>query len=109
MQANGLGVSPPRRILDRLRRHHAGVLAHLPMFVHASHMGYQMAGMPMDATMLTGMGLIPFGLLLAACGHAAAPPRGRRSRRRAAAVPCRRRRGAEPRALEAGAWCWCWR
>lgn len=43
----------------------AGVLAHLPMFIHASHMNYQMVGMPMDNTMLTGMGLIPFGLFLA--------------------------------------------
>lgn len=43
----------------------AGVLAHIPMFMHASHMGYQMVGMPMDATMLTGMGLIPLGLILA--------------------------------------------
>ena len=46
----------------------AGVLAHLPMFMHASHMGYQMVGMEMDATMLTGMGMIPLGLLLAAWG-----------------------------------------
>jgi MFS transporter, putative metabolite:H+ symporter len=43
----------------------AGVLAHVPMFIHASHMNYQMVGMPMDNTLLTGMGLIPFGLLLA--------------------------------------------
>lgn len=45
-----------------------GVLAHVPMFMHASHMNYQMVGMPMDATMLTGMGLIPFGLFLACFG-----------------------------------------
>lgn len=45
-----------------------GVLAHIPMFVHASHMGYHMAGMPMDNTMLTGMGLIPLGLVFAAYG-----------------------------------------
>lgn len=43
----------------------AGVLAHVPMFIHASHMNYQMVGMPMDSTMLTGMGLIPLGLFLA--------------------------------------------
>lgn len=47
-----------------------GVLAHVPMFVHASHMGYHMAGMPMDTTMLVGMGLIPLGLLFAAYGLA---------------------------------------
>lgn len=46
----------------------AGVLAHFPMLVHASHMGYRMAGMPMDATMITGMAMIPAGLLLAAYG-----------------------------------------
>lgn len=43
----------------------AGVFAHFPMFVHASHMGYRMAGMPMSNTMLMGMGLIPLGLAMA--------------------------------------------
>jgi len=38
------------------------------MFVCASHMGYRMAGMEMDAMMLSGMALIPAGLLLAAYG-----------------------------------------
>jgi putative MFS transporter len=46
----------------------AGVLAHIPMFMCASHMGYQMAGMAMDLPMLVGMALIPLGLLLAAYG-----------------------------------------
>jgi putative MFS transporter len=46
----------------------AGVLAHIPMFVCASHMGYRMAGMEMDAAMLAGMALIPLGLVLAAYG-----------------------------------------
>src|SRR6059058_1606939 len=46
----------------------AGVLAHVPMFICASHMGYRMAGMAMDAPMLAGMALIPAGLLLAAWG-----------------------------------------
>ena len=45
-----------------------GVLAHVPMFMHAAAMGYRMVGMPMDATMLTGMGLIPIGLLLSSYG-----------------------------------------
>jgi len=45
-----------------------GVLAHLPMFIHASHMNYRMAGMPMDAAMMIGMAVIPIGLLLAAYG-----------------------------------------
>ncbi|WP_323845524.1 MFS transporter [Microbulbifer magnicolonia] len=45
-----------------------GVLAHIPMFVHAAHMSYHMAGMPMDTNMLVGMGLIPLGILLAGYG-----------------------------------------
>ncbi|WP_348728797.1 MFS transporter [Rheinheimera texasensis] len=46
----------------------AGVLAHVPMFIHASYMDYQMVGMPMDNMMLGGMALIPLGLLLAMYG-----------------------------------------
>lgn len=68
MQSNGLGFHHPAAFWTGCAAITLGVLAHLPMFVHASHMGYQMAGMEMDATMLTGMGLIPFGLLLAAWG-----------------------------------------
>ncbi|WP_286270853.1 MFS transporter [Thalassotalea hakodatensis] len=45
-----------------------GVLSHIPMFIHAAHMNYQMAGMMMDSTMLIGMALIPFGLALACYG-----------------------------------------
>lgn len=45
-----------------------GVLSHIPMFIHASHMGYRMVGMPMDNTMLIGMAMIPCGLLLACYG-----------------------------------------
>lgn len=48
----------------------AGVLAHVPMFICAADMGYRMAGMPMDTSMLVGMGLIPGGLLLAWYGLA---------------------------------------
>jgi putative MFS transporter len=46
----------------------AGVLAHLPMYWMGRHMGFRLVGMPMDATMLTGMALIPAGLLLAMWG-----------------------------------------
>lgn len=46
----------------------AGVLAHGPMFAMSAHTHYRMVGMPMDATMLTGMALIPLGLLLAGYG-----------------------------------------
>jgi MFS transporter, putative metabolite:H+ symporter len=45
-----------------------GVLAHGPMFVMSAHTHYRMAGMPMDATMLSGMAMIPLGLALAAYG-----------------------------------------
>ena len=45
-----------------------GVLSHIPMFIHASSMNYQMVGMPMDMTMMIGMALIPFGLALACYG-----------------------------------------
>jgi putative MFS transporter len=46
----------------------AGVLAHAPMFLMGASMGYRLAGMPMDATMLAGMALIPIGLGLAGYG-----------------------------------------
>ena len=46
----------------------AGVIAHLPMFMMGASNGYQMVGMPMDATMLIGMAVIAAGLLLASYG-----------------------------------------
>lgn len=46
----------------------AGVLAHMPMFLMAAPMHYQLAGMPMTATMLVGMAMIPLGLAFAAYG-----------------------------------------
>lgn len=45
-----------------------GVLAHLPMFIHASHMNYRMVGMSMAPGMMAGMFLIPVGLALALYG-----------------------------------------
>jgi len=45
-----------------------GVLAHVPMFMMGRHTGYQMVGMEMDATMLTGMAMIPLGVLLSMYG-----------------------------------------
>ena len=44
----------------------AGVGAHIPMFLMSAPMHFHMAGMAMDATMLTGMAMIPLGLGLAA-------------------------------------------
>jgi MFS transporter, putative metabolite:H+ symporter len=46
----------------------AGVVAHLPMFAMARSMGYQLAGMPVDYTMLGGMALIILGTMVAAYG-----------------------------------------
>ncbi|GAA3440108.1 MFS transporter [Kutzneria kofuensis] len=46
----------------------AGVLLHLPMYLGARDMGYRLVGMEMDASMLTGMGLILAGLALALYG-----------------------------------------
>ncbi|MDB5430039.1 MAG: major facilitator superfamily 1 [Caulobacter sp.] len=46
----------------------AGVLLHLPMFLMARDMGYQLAGMEMDNGMLAGMGLIVLGIALTAYG-----------------------------------------
>ncbi|MGJ7916704.1 MFS transporter [Massilia sp. LXY-6] len=68
MTSNGLTFHHPIAFWSGTLALVAGVLAHIPMFVCASHMGYRMAGMPMDAPMLAGMALIPLGLALAAYG-----------------------------------------
>ncbi|MDQ2990424.1 MAG: MFS transporter, partial [Pseudomonadota bacterium] len=46
----------------------AGVFAHLPMFAMGRMTHWHLVGMPMDPLMLTGMALIPLGLLLSAYG-----------------------------------------
>jgi putative MFS transporter len=46
----------------------AGVCLHLPMYVMAAPMQFQMVGMAMDAAMMIGMVLIPAGVVLAAWG-----------------------------------------
>ena len=55
-----------------------GVILHLPMLVAAHAMGNRLAGMPVDAPMLTGMVLIGVGAILACWGAlpGAALPRG---------------------------------
>jgi putative MFS transporter len=68
MKSNGLTFHHPIAFWCGTLALVAGVLAHIPMFVCASHMGYRMVGMEMDAPMLAGMALIPLGLLLAAYG-----------------------------------------
>lgn len=65
MNSNGVSFHHPYAFVFGCLLITAGVLAHFPMFMHASHMGYRMVGMPMDATMLVGMAMIPFGVLLA--------------------------------------------
>lgn len=65
MQSQGLSFHHPAAFWFGCLLITAGVLAHVPMFVHASHMGYRMVGMPMSNTMLAGMGLIPLGLAMA--------------------------------------------
>ena len=53
-----------------------GVGLHLPMFLMARDMGYMLAGMPIDASMLTGMALIVLGTGIAGFGLL---PKGRPS------------------------------
>jgi MFS transporter, putative metabolite:H+ symporter len=45
-----------------------GVLLHLPMFLMARNMGYQLTGMAMDPGMIAGMGLIIVGIAIACYG-----------------------------------------
>jgi len=45
-----------------------GVLLHMPMYLMAAPMHYQLAGMAMDVPMAVGMVLIPCGVLLAGYG-----------------------------------------
>ncbi len=68
MSANGLSFHHPIAFVLGCLALTIGVLAHIPMFVASAPMGYHMAGMPMDATMLIGMALIPLGLCLATYG-----------------------------------------
>src|SRR5438045_4695444 len=68
MKSNGLSFHHPVAFWAGCAALTGGVLAHMPMLMHASHMHYRMAGMPMDTTMMVGMALIPIGLLLAGYG-----------------------------------------
>ena len=45
-----------------------GVVLHLPMYIGAADMGYELAGMPMDPSMKAGMALIVVGIVLSAYG-----------------------------------------
>lgn len=68
MQSNGLSFHHPLAFWLGCLGITLGVLAHVPMFVHAAPMGFRMAGMPMSTTMWLGMALIPLGLGLAFYG-----------------------------------------
>lgn len=68
MKSNGLSFHHPVAFWLGCAALMAGVLAHAPMFIHASHTGYRMVDMPMDASMMIGMVVIPLGLVLAAYG-----------------------------------------
>jgi putative MFS transporter len=46
----------------------AGVVLHLPMYIGAADMGYQLAGMAMNPSMKVGMALIVVGIALSAYG-----------------------------------------
>ncbi|MFI6181272.1 MFS transporter [Nonomuraea sp. NPDC051191] len=46
----------------------AGVVLHLPMYLHGADMHYRLAGMPMDPPMAIGMALIVAGLAVTAYG-----------------------------------------
>lgn len=68
MKSDGVGFQHPIAFWAGCTAIVAGVFAHLPMYIHASQMGYRMVGMEMDALMLIGMGVIAAGLLAAAYG-----------------------------------------
>ena len=57
----------------------AGVLLHIPMYLHGRHNGYRLAGMPMDDGMLVGMAAILVGL--AASLYGLYPDRAKRGTR----------------------------
>ena len=68
MNSNGLSFHHPVAFWLGCVAVVAGVLLHLPMFAMGGSMHWHLVGMPMDARMLTGMGLIPVGLLLSTYG-----------------------------------------
>jgi putative MFS transporter len=68
MQASGLSFHHPASFWTGCLAITAGVLLHVPMFMHSVARDYMMAGMGMDGAMLFGMVLIPVGVLLAAYG-----------------------------------------
>jgi hypothetical protein len=68
MQSNGLSFHHPVAFWLGCAAVVAGVLAHMPMFAMGRMTHWRMVGMLVDNLMLTGMALIPLGLLLATFG-----------------------------------------
>jgi putative MFS transporter len=68
MKANGLSFHHPVAFWAGCAAVVAGVLLHMPMFAMGRMTHWQMVGMPMDAMMLTGMALVPLGVLLSTYG-----------------------------------------
>ncbi len=68
MKSNGLTFHHPVAFWAGCVLIVAGVFSHMPMFWMGRHTHWQMVGMPMDWMMLTGMGLIPLGVLLSGYG-----------------------------------------
>ncbi|MBS0381591.1 MAG: MFS transporter [Proteobacteria bacterium] len=65
MQSQGIAFHHPWAFWLGCLAVAAGVCLHLPMYVMAAPMHFQLVGMPMDAAMEAGMVLIPAGVLLA--------------------------------------------
>jgi putative MFS transporter len=68
MKSNGLSFHHPIAFWSGCIAVVAGVLLHMPMFAMGRMTHWQMVGMPMDTLMLTGMGLVPLGVLLSTYG-----------------------------------------
>ncbi|NRQ35345.1 MFS transporter [Nonomuraea sp. NN258] len=77
----------------------AGVVLHLPMYLHGAEMHYMLAGMPMDVPMAIGMALIVIGLLVTAYGLV---PRGAFKVKPAGEVRVRALDGAKMRPAHIG-------
>jgi len=68
MKSNGISFHHPLAFWLGCVAVVAGVCLHMPMFWMGRMTHWQMVGMPMDTMMLSGMLLIPFGVLLSGYG-----------------------------------------
>jgi putative MFS transporter len=68
MKSNGLSFHHPIAFWTGCLAVVAGVLLHMPMFAMGRMTHWQMVGMPMDHLMMTGMALVPLGVLLSTYG-----------------------------------------